>query len=63
MLVKIDQNLCVGCGTCKAICPEVFEVNEDGKAYILENADVVSYKSEIENAIESCPVQSISIED
>lgn len=29
MKFKIDQDLCIGCGTCEATCPEVFGLVDD----------------------------------
>ena len=27
--VYIDEEECIGCGSCEEICPEVFRLNED----------------------------------
>ena len=32
--LKVDDELCIGCGTCVEICPEVFALSEKGKAYV-----------------------------
>lgn len=34
--VWIDQDLCTGDGICAEICPKVFEMHEDGLAYVKE---------------------------
>lgn len=34
--VWIDQDLCTGDGLCAEICPSVFEMHEDGLAYVKE---------------------------
>ncbi len=34
MRVEVDQELCISCGACIDICPDVFEWNEDDKAGI-----------------------------
>ena len=32
MPVKVDQNMCIGCGACVGICPTgSLEINADGK--------------------------------
>ena len=36
MKVWIDQDLCTGDGICVEICPSVFEMHEDGLAYVKE---------------------------
>ena len=54
MAVKIDKNLCIGCGACAAICPEGFGL-VDGKAKLKDkNAKCIA------EAINGCPVQAIS---
>jgi ferredoxin len=60
----VVNDSCIACGTCEAICPEVFKVAEvDGKmiATVLE-ADYAALESKIDEAIASCPVQSITKE-
>jgi ferredoxin len=32
MKLKVDKDLCIGCGACQAVCPEVFEIEDDGLA-------------------------------
>jgi ferredoxin len=36
MKVWIDQDLCTGDGLCAEICPSVFEMHDDGLAYVKE---------------------------
>jgi len=36
MRVWIDQDLCTGDGICAEICPKIFEMHEDGLAYVKE---------------------------
>ena len=36
MKVWIDQDLCTGDGICVEICPSVFDMHEDGLAYVKE---------------------------
>jgi ferredoxin len=38
MKVWIDQDLCTGDGLCAEICPEIFEMADDGLAYVKEVA-------------------------
>jgi len=38
MRVWIDQDLCTGDGICVEICPKLFEMHEDGLAYVKEVA-------------------------
>lgn len=57
--VKVDKDLCIGCGTCEALCPTVFKI-EDGKSHVIaeECGDC-----DCQGAVDSCPVVAISIEE
>jgi ferredoxin len=57
--VKVDENLCIGCGTCEALCPTVFKMDmESGKSKVIaeECGDC-----NCQEAIDSCPVSAISM--
>lgn len=51
---------CISCGTCEAICPEVFEVKD--VSGIKPNIDINKYEALIKEAADICPVQAIKIE-
>jgi ferredoxin len=59
--IKIDKNKCIGCGTCAALAPEVFELDENNKARVKNPKG--SDEETIRLAVDSCPVQAISIEE
>lgn len=59
----IDHDLCIGDGVCEEICPEVFELRDDGLAYITNNDPDASLKSKIEEAIKECPTSAIYLEE
>lgn len=63
MEVKIDEELCTGCGLCEETCPDIFKLNEDQDiAEIIKN-DYDDYDEEcIQEAVESCPTEAISSE-
>ena len=54
----VNQETCIGCGTCSALCPGVFHMKDDGKADVKNDADYSS--CDIHDAIDSCPVDAIS---
>ncbi len=56
-MIKVDQNLCIGCGTCEALCPDVFKINDEGKSEVIKEDNIGCAK----NAAESCPVQAIEV--
>jgi ferredoxin len=56
-MVKINEEACIGCGACEAVCPDVFEL-KDGKAHVKK----VQEKSKlacVKEAVEGCPVGAI----
>lgn len=58
--IIIHHELCIGCGSCEAICPEHFELQPDGKAKVIKQY-CEEDKDKIEEAKSSCPVESIEI--
>ena len=58
-MVKVDKEKCIGCGLCSNLCPEVFELAEDGKAKVKEKADLEKNKECVKEAKESCPAGAI----
>jgi ferredoxin len=42
MRVWIDQDLCTGDGLCMDHCPDVFQLLEDGIAYVVERSVVLN---------------------
>ncbi|MDD4080817.1 MAG: ferredoxin [Eubacteriales bacterium] len=62
MKANVDQGLCIGCGLCESICPEVFRMNDDNLAEAY--ADVTEDLQETaEEARDSCPTDAITIEE
>lgn len=57
--VKIDIELCLGCGSCVAVAPNTFTMGTNYKAEVLEN--VTDDDVTIESAVSICPVQAIKI--
>ena len=55
--VTVDPELCMGSGTCMAIAPEVFDMDE-GAAY--PRQDRVEPSSTLKAAISRCPAAAIS---
>ncbi|HNW47012.1 MAG TPA: ferredoxin [Thermotogota bacterium] len=59
-VVKVDQDACIGCGVCSSLCGEVFDLADDGKAFVKEDAD--TDLPCVEDAVNSCPVSAITVE-
>lgn len=63
MKVIIDPDECIGDGICENICPEVFELRDDGLAYVLSFDETPEMLEKIEEAIDECPTSAISMEE
>ncbi|MBI4359038.1 MAG: ferredoxin [Candidatus Nealsonbacteria bacterium] len=58
VIVEVDRDLCIGAGTCVALAPRVFALDQDGKSVILDTADSELEQTLLE-AARSCPVAAI----
>jgi len=56
----VDQDTCTGCALCTEICPEVFEMGDDGIAKVINPNPGDDLEDKIKEAEESCPVSAIS---
>jgi len=59
-MISVDKIKCIGCGTCEAVCSDVFEII-DGKSKVkkekLTEEDIKCAKE----AEKACPTQAIKI--
>lgn len=53
------NDMCVGCGMCCGICPNVFHMNDDGVAEAIEEEVSGADAADAETAMNSCPVGAI----
>jgi ferredoxin len=58
--IIVDKNKCIGCGTCVALAPEIFEMDDAGKSIVKKSPDI--NEETLKLAIDSCPSQAISVE-
>ena len=63
MEVFVDPVLCDGCGPCADICPEAFELNEEGIAEVKLDEVPEELHEACREAADSCPTEAISIEE
>jgi len=54
--IEIDQKKCIGCGTCVALAPEVFELDKNNKSRVKNPKGANE-----ELAADSCPTGAIKI--
>ena len=60
-MVKVNDT-CIGCGACTAGCPDVFDLNDEGKAFNTLGEDVsADLMDSVKEAAESCPVEAIEL--
>ena len=54
----VDRDLCIGCGLCASIAPEIYEMDDEGKAIVLveETDDAAA-----QEAADACPVGAITV--
>lgn len=60
--VQVDQDACIGCGTCVVLSPQVFELDAQNKSVGKEDADLTDQEALLTTA-KSCPVSAILVCD
>jgi ferredoxin len=63
MNAHVDKDTCIGCGLCPSISPEVFEMQDDGKAGEIVDSVPETAHDSAKEAAESCPVNAILVEE
>lgn len=62
MRPTINQDLCIGDGICEDLCPEVFELRDDGLAYVINEEPDESLWPSLKEAVDECPTDAIVLE-
>ncbi len=70
MKAFVDKDLCIACGLCPSLCPEVFEMQDDGKAGVSNTNNDAVNENEISDELvdsakeaeDACPVDAIKVE-
>jgi len=63
MKAKVNKDICIGCGACQAIAPDVFELEDDGLAICKQDIVDEDKKEDAIEAADSCPTGAIEIEE
>lgn len=68
MKVSIDHSKCMMCGSCVAICPEVFEMRDDGSVDVkdeFKGVDITdeALQTKVREAEGGCPGTAITVEE
>ena len=61
MRVVVDFDLCESNAVCMGVAPEVFEVRDDDFLYVLDETPLTSLRAKVEESVQRCPKQAISI--
>ncbi|SCI30224.1 MULTISPECIES: ferredoxin [unclassified Romboutsia] len=62
MKAFVDKDICIGCGACTGICPDVFDMDDDGLAVAIEGELNSELQDLAVDAQDSCPVSAITVE-
>lgn len=63
MKIVFDKELCERHGQCRGAAPELFAFGEDGSLVILDENPPEALREALEDAIDLCPRQALSIQD
>jgi ferredoxin len=59
--VFVDRVKCCGYAVCVGLCPDVFDLDEDGLAKVLTREIPVALEDSVHHAVASCPEAAISV--
>ena len=61
MKVRINKDMCIGCGFCMSVEPKVFKVVDEEKAEVISDVTDETYEN-VQDAMANCPVSAIEEE-
>jgi ferredoxin len=59
----IDEDMCIGDGVCEDLCPDVFQIGDDGLSHVVNDDPGEEFYSCVRDAEAACPVSCISVEE
>ena len=59
MRAVVDKDTCISCGLCVSTEPEVFQMDDDGKAVAVADTTEEN-KDSVQECIDGCPVDAIT---
>jgi ferredoxin len=60
--IEIDPDLCEGNLRCMGVAPDLFQVNQNDKAYLLIDNPGEEFRQKAETAARVCPRQAIKVD-
>ena len=61
MRVSVASDVCGGHGVCVGLCPEVFDLSDDGYAITLVNDVPPELEPAVQQAVAQCPTRAIQM--
>jgi ferredoxin len=59
--IVVDYNRCESNGRCMQVAPDIFEVRDDDKLYLLNENPPESARERVLKAVRVCPKQALSV--
>lgn len=63
MRVVVDHDVCESNAVCMRLVPEVFQVRDDDRLYILAERPPDALRARVAEAVRRCPKQALSLVD
>lgn len=61
--VKVNKDMCIGCGACAAIAPEVFDLDEERLSFAKVEEVPEESLEDVKDAVEGCPTEAIELSE
>ncbi|RBY86488.1 ferredoxin [Blastococcus sp. TF02A-30] len=61
--IEVDRDRCVGSGTCEALAPDVFEVDDDGVLVVHREEPGEEELDDVRDAVQACPTRALALAD
>jgi ferredoxin len=62
MKVAVDPDRCQGHARCWEICPEVFELDDEGHSFVSVDEVPAEHEANVRKAVDNCPERAITIQ-
>jgi ferredoxin len=61
--VEVDRVACEGHALCLTYAPEVFDIDDDERAFVIQDPVPPELRAAVEDAAGHCPVQAIRLRE
>ncbi len=62
MKANVIEDQCIGDGVCVDICPQVFQMGDDGLAHVIVDEVPADVEDAAREAAEACPTVAIDVD-